>query len=158
MFDRSVWRFPSCEDEDGRVGGMGEGGACLLLAATAEGDLLLETVSVATLFSDSRRFRLTMSSLEVPVPVPLALLLITAGEDFLACLLSTCTYSLQSTCTYTHTHTHTHTPLPHFPFYTSCLSHQFEKLTNPPIHYGPNLNSPFKEKVNSFQQYKSINY
>ena len=109
MFDRSVWRFPSCEDEDGSVGGMGGGGACLLPAATAEGDLLPEMVSVATLFSDSRRFRLTMSSLEVPVPVPLALLLITAGEDFLACLLSTCTYSLQSTCTYTHTHTHTHT-------------------------------------------------
>ena len=109
MFDRSVWRFPSCEDEDGSVGGMEGGGACLLLGATAEGDLLLETVSVATLFSDSRRFRLTMSSLEVTVPVPLALLLITAGEDFLACLLSTCTYSLQSTCTYTHTHTHTHT-------------------------------------------------
>ena len=53
MFDRSVWRFPSCEEEDGSVGGMGGGGACLLLAATAEGDLLLETVSVATLFSGS---------------------------------------------------------------------------------------------------------
>ena len=52
MFDRLVWWLPSCEDEDGSVGGMGGGGACLLLAATAEGDLLLETVSVATLFSD----------------------------------------------------------------------------------------------------------
>ena len=115
-----------------------------------------------------------MSSLEVPVPVPLALLLITAGEDFLACLQSTCTCKHRHTHTHTHIHTHSHTHTRtharmhahthththihcitssnHFPFYTSCLSHQFEKLTNPPIHYllaGPNLNTPFKEKVNS---------
>ena len=63
VFDRLVWWLPSCEDEDGSVYGMEGGGACLLLAATAEGDSLLETFSVATLFSDSRRFRLTMSSL-----------------------------------------------------------------------------------------------
>ena len=37
-------------------------GACLLLAATAEGDSLLEMVSVATLFSDSRRYCLTVVS------------------------------------------------------------------------------------------------
>ena len=64
---------------------MGGGGACLLLAATAEGDSLLEMVSVATLFSDSRRYCLTLSSLEVPVPVHLARTLITAGED--SCLV-----------------------------------------------------------------------
>ena len=90
---------PSCVDEDGCVGGMGGGGACLLPDATAEGDSLLKMVSVNTLFSDSRRFHLTMSSLEVLVPVPLALSLTTAREDFLSCLRST----------YTHTHTHTHT-------------------------------------------------
>ena len=81
---------------------MGEGGACLLLAATAEGDSLPEMVSVATLFGDSRRYCLTLSSLEVTVPVPLALLLITAGEDFLL-----------ATCTHTHTHAHTNS-LHHF--------------------------------------------
>ena len=120
---------PSCVDEDGSVDGMGGGGACLLPDATAEGDSLLEMVSVNTLFSDSRRLHLTMSFLEVlvPVPVPLALSLTSAREDFLSCLRSTYTH----THTHTHTHTYTHTQAHTFiaslpldtPFYTGCLCH-----------------------------------
>ena len=84
---------------------MGGDGACLLLAATAERDSLPEMVSVATLFSDSRRFRLTMSSLEVLVPVHLARTLITAGEILVLFVIHLHIH----TYIYIHTHTQTNT-------------------------------------------------